>query len=213
MRRAVAAAPAILFLVLAAGCAPALHRLTGDEARGARELFAAAAAAPVPIESSFSGVATMSGRAYPFVAGVVSRQPEGETVGFYDPLGGPVLFLLNDGRSVTVVRGSAAGDFPVPKIPPVEAGPVSLARILSGGPGYPAGGGEPGRTDDGEWVETDGPQRLVSDPSRRFLARAEYRFRGKRVAVSYPGRDTPGPPPVVTIEIDGAKIEMRRDEE
>ncbi len=114
---------------------------------------------------------------------------------------------------MTVSRGSAAGDFPVPKLPPVEAGPVSFARILSGAPGYPVDGGEPGRTEAGEWVLEDGRQRLVTDPSRRFLAHAEYRFRGRRVAVSYPGRETREPPPVVAVEIDGAKIVMRRDVE
>ena len=200
--------------MLAAGCAPSLHRLTGEEARGARELFAAAASAvPFPIEHSFSGVAEASGRAWPFVAGVRSRGPEGEIVGFYDPLGGPVLFLYNDGGTVTVSRGPAAGDFPVPNLSPVAAGPVSFARILAGAPGYSVDGGDPGRTEAGEWVLEDGRQRLFSDPSRRFLSRAEYRFRGKRAAVSYPGRETPEPPPVVTIEIDGAKIVLRRDVE
>jgi len=150
---------------------------------------------------------------FPFVAGVSSRASAEETVGFYDPLGRPVLFLLNDGGSVTIFRGDAAGEFPVPNLPPAPVGPVSLGRILSGAPGYSVDGGDPGRTPEGEWVLEDGRQTLISDPFRRFLLRAEYRFRGRRVAVSYPGREAPGPPPVVKIEISGSKIVLRRDVE
>ncbi|MBI5577119.1 MAG: hypothetical protein HY896_12245 [Deltaproteobacteria bacterium] len=187
--------------------------MAGDEARDARRFFASTAAVPFPIEASFSGVAEVSGRAWPFVAGVNSPAPGGEIAGFYDPLGGPVLFLVNDGNAIAVLRGQAAGDFPVPDIPPVPAGPVSLARILAGAPGYSVDAGDPGRTRGGEWVLEDGRQALFSDAFRRFLSRAEYRFRGKRVTVSYPGRESSGPPPVVAIEIDGAKILMRRDVE
>lgn len=150
---------------------------------------------------------------FPFIAGVNSRTAAEETVGFYDPLGRPVLFLSNDGMRVTVSRGPAAGEFPVPNLPPAPAGPVSLGRILYGSPGYSADGGSLGRTPDGEWVLEDGRQRLFSDRTRRLLSRAEYRFSGKLVAVSYPGRETPGPPPVVEIEISGAKIVLRRDTE
>jgi hypothetical protein len=74
-------------------------------------------------------------------------------------------------------------------------------------------GGDLGRTAEGEWVLDHGRQRLYSDRSRRLLSRAEYDFRGKRVTVSYPGRETPGPPPLVTVEITGAKIVLRRDRE
>lgn len=149
----------------------------------------------------------------PFVAGVNSRAAADETVGFYDPSGAPVLFLANDGAKVTVSRGPAAGDFLPPDLPPVPAGPVSLARILSGAPGYVVEGGELGRTAEGEWVLEDGRQRLFSDPSHRLLSRAEYDFRGRRVTVSYPGRESPGPPPLVTVEISRAKIVLRRDRE
>ncbi|MBM2827478.1 MAG: hypothetical protein HW408_10 [Actinobacteria bacterium] len=200
-------------LVLATGCASGLHRLAGEEARGARELFASAAAVTFPIETSFTGVAEVSGGVFPFVAGVNSRTPSEETVGFYDPLGRPVMFLTNDGIYVTVSRGLAAGKFPPPDFPPVPAGPVSLGRILSGAPAYTLDEGDPWRTQDGEWVLEDRRQRLFSDSSRRLLVRAEYVFAGKDVAVSYPGRELPGPPPVVNIEISGAKIIFRRDTE
>ncbi len=149
----------------------------------------------------------------PFVAGVNSRAAAEETVGFYDPAGRPVLFLSNDGARITVSRGPAAGDFPPPNLPPVPAGPVSLGRILAGAPGYPLNGGNLARTADGEWVLEDGRQKLFSDPSRRFLSRAEYDFRGRRVTVSYPGRETPGPPPLVRVEGSRAKIFLRRDRE
>jgi hypothetical protein len=73
--------------------------------------------------------------------------------------------------------------------------------------------GDLGRTAEGEWVLEDGRQTLFSDPSRRLLSRAEYDFPGKRVTVSYPGRETPGPPPLVSVEVSGAKITLRRDTE
>ncbi len=149
----------------------------------------------------------------PFIAGVNSRAAAEETVGFYDPTGRPVLFLANDGARITVSRGPAAGDFPTPDLPPVPSGPVSLGRILAGAPGYPVTGGDLVGTPDGEWVLENGRQRLISDPSRRILSRAEYDFRGKRVTVSYPGRESPGPPSLVTVEVSGAKILLRRDKE
>ena len=158
-------------------------------------------------------MAEISGRVLPFIAGVNSRAAAEETVGLYDPAGSPVLFLANDGTRITVSRGTAAGDFPPPDLPPVPAGPVSLGRILSGAPGYPVEGGELGRTAEGEWVFDDGRQRLFSDPSRRLLSRAEYDFRGRRVTVWYPGRESPGPPPRVTIEIPRGRIVLRRDRE
>jgi hypothetical protein len=143
---------------------------------------------------------------------VNARTPGEETVGVYDPMGRPVLFLSNDGTRVTAARGPAAEDIPR-TLPPVPAGPVSLGRILSGAPGYAVGEGELARTEEGEWVFENGRQRLFSDPSRRFLLRAEYEFPGKRVTVSYPGRDAPGPPPLVRVEVSGAKIQLRRDRE
>lgn len=215
-RRHGAAAKALTIvsaLLLLAACAPARQRIVGEEARGAREFFAAAAALPFPIEASWSGVAETRGRVLPFIAGVSARSSAEETVGVYDPLGRPVLFLVNNGTGVTVSRGEAAGDFPPPGMKPFPAGPVSLARILSGAPGYPVEGGDLGRTPEGGWEFENGRQRLFSDPARRLLARAEYVFSGKRVVVAYPERTGPGPPPVVTVEVSGSKILMRRDVE
>ena len=157
-------------------------------------------------------MAEISGRVLPFLAGVNSRAAAEETVGFYDPAGRPVLFLANDGTRITVSRGPAAGEFPPPDLPPVPAGPVSLGRILAGAPGYTVTEGDLGGTPKGEWVFEDGRQRLFSDPSRRVLSRAEYDFRGKRLMVSYPGRESPGPPSLVTVEVSGAKILLRKDE-
>lgn len=134
-------------------------------------------------------------------------------MGVYDPMGRPALFLSNDGSRITVTRGPAAGDSLPQHLPTVPAGPVSLGRILSGAPGYAVEGGELSRTKDGGWVFENGRQTLFSDPTRRFLLRAEYDFRGKRVTVSYPGRDAPGPPPLVRLEVSGAKIVLRRDTE
>lgn len=182
-----------------------------DEARGARELFEASATYSFPFEASYSGVAEISGRVYPFIAGVNSRAAAEETVGLYDPAGNPVLFLANDGTRITVSRGPAAGEFPPPDLPPVPAGPVSLGRILAGAPGYAVTDGKMGGTRKGEWVLEDGRQRLFSDPSHRILSRAEYDFRGKRVTVSYPGREAPGPPSLVAVEGFGSKILLRRD--
>jgi len=200
-------------LLLVSGCAPARHRISGEEARGAREFFTAAAALSFPLVASYSGVAETSGRVLPFVAGVSSRSPAEETVGFYDPLGGPILFLANDGSRVTVSRGQAAGEFPPPDMKPFASGRVSLGRILFGAPGYPVEEGDLGRTPEGGWVFGNRRQRLFSDPLRRLLLRAEYDFAGKRVVVSYPGREMPGPPPLVKVEVFGAKILLRRDVE
>ncbi|NJD62784.1 MAG: hypothetical protein FIA93_08695 [Deltaproteobacteria bacterium] len=134
-------------------------------------------------------------------------------MGVYDPMGRPALFLSNDGSRITVTRGPAAEAFLPQHLPTVPAGPVSLGRILSGAPGYAVEGGKLAGTREGEWVFEDGRQLLFSDPSRRFLLRAEYEFSGKRVAVSYPGRESAGPPPLVRLEVSGAKILLRRDAE
>jgi hypothetical protein len=211
-----AALAASIGAVCLTGCAPARYRLAGDEARDARKFFASAPRT-FPAASSFSGIAWLRGSPYPFVAGVSSRTSPDETVGFYDPLGRAVLFLANDGARLSLSPGPVAAELPEGSLPvgefAVAAGPLSLAGILSGAPGYPVGGGTPSRADDGGWVLADGRQTLFSDPSRRHLARAEYELAGVRVAVSYPGREDPGPPPVVTIETRGAKIFMRRDSE
>lgn len=196
------------------GCAPARYRLAGMEAVEARELFSSAVPA-FPFKSSFSGIARVSGSSYPFIAGVNSRSSDDETVGFYDPLGRAVLILSNDGARLTVSPGPAAGELPRGALPGesivVPAGPLSLGGILSGAAGYPVGEGRPARTSDGEWVLSDGRQTLFSDPLRRHLARGEYEIAGTRIVVTYPGRDTPGPPSFVAVEASGAKILLRRD--
>lgn len=200
-------------LLLASGCASVRHRISGEEAREAREFFTAAAVFPFPFTASYSGVAETSGRVLPFVAGVRSRSAAEETVGFYDPMGRPVLFLANDGAMVTVSRGEAGGEFPPPGMKPFPSGPVSLGRILAGAPGYTVEEGEVYGTPEGGWVFRNRRQRLFSDPPRRLIVRAEYDFAGKRVVVSYPEREMTGPPPLVRIEASGAKILMRRDVE
>lgn len=200
-------------VLLGAGCAPARVRLIGEEARTAAAFFASGPDIPFPVRASYSGIAEISGRTVPILAGLHSRTPSEETLGFYDPMGRAVLFLRNDGGWMSVSRGPAAKEFPREDIRPVDAGPVSLGRILSGVPGYAVSGGEAGRTADGAWVLAGGTQTLFSDPSRRLLFRAEYAIAGKRVSVTYPGRDASGPPRMVEVEIMGNRIVLRRDEE
>jgi hypothetical protein len=208
-----ACAAAAGVVVLATGCAPAWQRLNGEEARTAAVFFASTADVSFPIRTSFSGVAEISGRTVPFLAGLYSRTPSEETLGFYDPMGRAVLFVRNDGESVSVTRGPAAKEFPPKDIRRLDAGAVSLGRILSGAPGYPAAGGEAGVTASGEWVLAGKGQTLFSDPSRRLLSRAEYDISGKRVTVTYPGRESPGPPRTVKVEVMGNKVVLRRDAE
>ena len=196
-----------------AGCAPARHRLIGEEARTAAAFFGSVSAVSFPVRASYSGIAEISGRTVPFLAGLYSRTPSEETLGFYDPMGRAVLFLRNSGGWLSVSRGPAAKEFPREDIRPVDAGPVSLGRILSGAPGYAVSGGEPARMADGSWVLEGGAQTLFSDPARRLLFRAEYAISGKRVNVTYPGRDAPGSPRMVEVEIMGNRIVLRRDEE
>ncbi len=200
-------------LLLAAGCAPARQRLVGEEARTATVFFLSAADVTFPVRASFSGIAEFSGRTVPFIAGLNSRTASDETLGFYDPMGRAVLFLDNDGRSVSVLRGPAAEEFPLRDARSLDAGPVSLGRILSGAPGYPVSGGEAERGADGEWVFAGKGQTLFSDPSRRLLSRAEYDISGKHVTVTDPGRDSPGPPRTVEVEVMGNRIVLRRDAE
>jgi len=175
--------------------------------------FASSADISFPLRASFSGVAEISGRSVPILAGLLSRTASEEILGIYDPLGHAVLFLRNEGGTVSVTRGPAAKEFPPEDVRPLDAGPVSLGRILSGAPGYPATGGEAGMTAGGAWVLAGKGQTLFSDPSRRLLSRAEYDISGKRVTVTYPGRESPGPPRTVTLEVMGNKVVLRRDAE
>ena len=208
-----ACVPVLLFVAAGTGCAPARQRLVGEEARAASTFFVSTADVCFPIRASFSGIAELSGRPVPFLAGLSSRTASEEILGFYDPMGRAVLFLRNEGGNVSVTRGPAADEFPPGNIRPLDAGPVSLGRILSGAPGYPVDGGEVGRAPDGSWVLAGRGQTLFSDPSRRLLSRAEYDISGKRVTVTYPGRDSRGPPRTVEVEVMGNRILLRRDGE
>lgn len=216
--------PALLLLaggaVLAGGCAPARVRLAGDEERAALLFFARAPGPAYPFAASFSGVAEPGNGPVPLVAGISSSGPPGETVGIYDPLGRPILYLANDGVRLVSTRGEAAGELvrgaalPLPADgAAIPSGPLSLSRVLSGAPGYPVAGGEGSRSADGGWVLADARQVLFTDPSRSRIVRAEYRIAGKRFAVTYPGRDDAAPPTVVAIEGGGVRIVLRRDEE
>ncbi|NNF84161.1 MAG: hypothetical protein HKM29_03295 [Deltaproteobacteria bacterium] len=216
--RGVAACHALFFLAvgvfaLVAGCAPARQRLVGEEARAAAVFFTSAPDVSFPLRASFSGIAEISGRSVPFLAGLLSRTESEEILGVYDPFGHAVLFLHNEGGSMSVTRGPAAKEFPPEDVRPLDAGPVSLGRILSGAPGYPATGGEASITGSGAWVLAGRGQTLFSDPSRRILSRAEYDISGKRVTVTYPGRESPGPPRTVEVEVMGNKVVFRRDAE
>jgi hypothetical protein len=216
--RGVAACHALFFLAvgvfaLVAGCAPARQRLVGEEARAAAVFFTSAADVSFPLRASFSGIAEISGRSVPVLAGLLSRTESEEILGVYDPMGHAVLFLHNEGGIMFVTRGPAAKEFPPEDVRPLDAGPVSLGRILSGAPGYPAAGGEASMTESGAWVLAGRGQTLFSDPSRRVLSRAEYDISGKRVTVTYPGRNSPGPPRTVEVEVMGNKVVFRRDAE
>ena len=205
----------LLLAFAVAGCAPSRVVLTGPEGERAEAFFAGRSAAVVfPVKASFSGILAPFARdAVPFLAGVNAPSPVEETVGLYDPLGRGVLFLANDGRRVEVSRGPAADIVGFQGGQPLESGDLSIARVLSGGPGYTVSGGEAARNRDGGWSLSDGRQTLYSDPGRRFLVRAKYRLPGMTVEVTYPDRDSGGPPPRLTLSIHGARITLRRDEE
>ncbi len=213
-RRLLAAClPIALFVAAGSGCAPVRHRLAGEEARTAARFFVSLSDVSFPLQASFSGIAELSGRPVPFLAGLSSRNAAEEILGFYDPMGRAVLFLRNERGTMSVTRGPAAKDFPPRDIRSLEAGAVSIGRILSGAPGYLVGGGETAGTADGGWIFAGREQTLFSDPSRRLLSRAEYDISGKRVTVTYPGRDSPGPPRTVEVEVMGHRIVLRRDAE
>jgi len=212
-RNALAALLLLAFPV--AGCAPSRVILTGPESGRAEAFFAGQpATVAFPVKASFSGVLAPFARdTVPFLAGVNAPSPAEESVGLYDPMGRGVLFLANDGRRVEVSRGPAADLVGFQGAQPVESGDLSIARVLSGAPGYAVSGGEAARDRDGGWSFSDGRQTLYSDPGRRFLVRAVYRLPGMTVEVTYPGRDSGGPPPRLTLSMRGARITLRRDEE
>ena len=208
-------APLLAVLALC-GCAPSPAIVTGPEADRAECFFAGLPGrVGFPVKASFSGTAVpVAGNVVPFVAGVSAPSPGEETLGLYDPLGRGVAFLANDGRRVSISRGPAADLAGFRGAAPLDAGPVSLARILSGAPGYElAPAAEAGRYEDGAWSLSDGRQTLRSDPGRRFLAGAEYRVPGMRVTVDYPGRVSADPPERIVLSVRGAKFTLRRDPE
>jgi hypothetical protein len=208
---------ALLFLgcTVLAGCAPSRTAITGPEGDRAARFFAGLSqAVAFPLKASFSGVARPLGHdAVPFLAGVNARGPLQETVGVYDPLGRGVAFVANDGLQLVPSRGPAADLVGFRVASKVPAGPVSLSRILSGAPGYPVEGGETFRAGDGAWVLSDERQTLYSDPGRRFLAKAEYRFPGLGTTVEYPGRNSPEVPLLLSVAFRGVEISLRRDPE
>jgi hypothetical protein len=214
-RHALGFTASLLLALAAAGCAPSRVVLTGPESGRAETFFAnQSAAVRFPVRASFSGVlAPFSRDVVPFIAGIHAASAADETVGLYDPMGRGVLFLENDGRRVEISRGPAADLIGYRETQPLASGDLSIARVLSGAPGYPVSGGETARYPDGGWSLSDGRQTLYSDPGRRFLARAEYRLPGVTVEVTYPDRDSGGPPPRLTLSIRGARITLRRDEE
>jgi len=189
--------------------------LTGPERDQAERFFAGLpGGVSFPVKATFSGVAEPMARdAIPFVAGVNAPSPSEEVVGVYDPLGRGVLFLANDGRRVDVTRGPAADLAGFRGASALWAGSLSIARVLSGAPGYPVEGGEAARQADGGWSLEEERQVLYTDPGRKFLAGALYRLPGMTVEVSYPDRDSTEPPRRLAVAVRGVKITLRRDEE
>lgn len=209
-----AVAPLLAFVALYA-CAPSRTIVTGPEADRAERFFAGLPGRVVfPVKASFSGTAVpVAGDTVPFVVGVSASSPEDEMMGLYDPFGRGVAFLANDGRRVAISRGPAADLAGFRGAAPLDAGPVSLARVLSGAPGYVVTSAEAARYEDGAWSLSDGRQTLRSDPGRRFLAGAEYRVTGMRVTVDYPGRKSADPPDRIVLSVRGVTFTLRRDAE
>jgi hypothetical protein len=205
------------FLVILAvcGCASSRTIVTGPEADRAERFFSGLPErVPFPVKASFSGtVIPLVGAEVPFVAAVNASSPEEETVGVYDPLGRAVAFLSNDGRRLAISRGPAAELAGFRGAAPLDAGPVSLGRILSGAPGYRMVGGAAAVYEGGAWSFSDDRQSLRSDPGRCFLSGAEFRVDGMRVTVDYPGRETADPPVRIVLSVGGTKFMLRRDPE
>lgn len=200
-------------LLLLSGCSALRPRLSPGEGRAASEFFRSAGLLPAPSAASFAGVAVLPDREVPVVAAVRTEAGGGELAGVYDPAGRGVLFLRGDGVRIDVERGPAAGELPEWLPGSVEAHGLSLGRVLSGAPGYPPEGGQVTRSPDGGWTYEDARQRLRTDPARGYLTRAEYRVRGNRVVVRYPGRDSPALPETVELRAGGGSILLRREGE
>jgi hypothetical protein len=199
--------------LLCGGCA-GRELLPEPESREAAAFFSAVEARfSFPVASSWSGVFTRGGDAFPFIAGINARSAADEAVGLFDPLGRTVMMLYNDGATLRLEAGPVAGGLAPLGGKKAPAGGLSIGRILEGFPGYPVGGGEYRRSGDGGWRFTDGRQALRTDPGRRYIAAAEYQLAGRSLAVSYPGREAGTPPPVVRVDAWNATIELRRDAE
>jgi hypothetical protein len=214
-KQALRAVAPLLAAVALCACAPSRTIVTGPEADRAERFFSGLPGRVLfPVKASYSGTAVpVAGDVVPFVAGVSAATPEEEMVGLYDPFGRGVAFLANDGRRVAISRGPAADLAGFRGAAPLAAGPVSIARILSGAPGYEVLDAEAARYEDGAWSLSDGRQTLRSDPGRRFLAGAEYRVSGMRVTVDYPGRQSADPPERVVLSVRGVTFTLRRDAE
>jgi len=214
-KRALRAVAPLLAAIALCACAPSRTIVTGPEADRAERFFADLPGRVVfPVKAAYSGtVVPVAGDTVPFVAGISATSPGEEMLGLYDPLGHGVAFLANDGHRVTISRGPAADLAGFRGAPPLDAGPVSLARILSGAPGYMVVSAEAARYEDGAWSLSDSRQTLRSDPGRRFLAGAEYRVPGMRVTVDYPGRESADPPERIVLSVPGVKFTLRRDAE
>jgi len=213
--RGKARVPALLFMVLAVcsfGCTPSRTLLKDSEAAQARSFFARMAEeAAFPVTASFSGIARAAGRGpMPFLVGVNAASPNSEKLGLYEPMGGAVAFLVNDGNMISLTRGPMADLAGLDRDGRIAAGPVSLGRILSGAPGHKVSGGEVTLGEDGGWILADGRQTLFSDPGRGFLAKAEYRLGGVKAMVEYPDRSV-APPQVISVVVRGMNVSLRRD--
>ncbi|MCL1925609.1 MAG: hypothetical protein FWF95_00540 [Syntrophorhabdaceae bacterium] len=199
--------------VLLSGCLPSRTLLKDSEAAQARLFFARIAEEAVfPVTASFSGVARPEGRGpMPFLAGVNAASPGSEKLGLYEPMGGAVAFISNDGSLISVIRGPMADLAGLDRDIRIAAESVSLGRILSGAPGHEVSGGEVALGDNGGWIFTDGRQTLFSDPGRGFLAKAEYRLGGVKATVEYPDRSL-APPRVISIAVRGMNVSLQRDQ-
>ena len=199
--------------VLASGCASSNTLLKDSEAAQARAFFACIAEeAAFPVTASFSGIARSAGREpMPFIIGVNAASPYSEKLGLYEPMGGAVAFLVNDGNVISITRGPMADLARLNKDSRIALESVSFGRILSGAPGNEvSGGGEAMLGEDGGWILADGRQTLFSDPARSFLAKAEYRFGGVKVTVEYPGRSV-APPQAISVVVRGMNVSLQRD--
>lgn len=221
-KRFLAAVLFSLSLVLGIGCATLVREvLRGDEAKAARDIFSAMSCdALVELSGAWDGSLSMSSRNVPFVLGFRSGTNE-ETAGLYDPLGREIAVARFAKGVIVLSRGpafEAAGGALDRAIPPegriVPAPGLSLASILSGRPGTPIPeAAYLARGRDNGVVLSAGRLTLVTDPTRTFLARADYSLGGTTLSVDYPDRVASAVPSVVEASVAGAKVALRRESE